>query len=230
MYTQLKQQVYKANMLLPKYKLITFTWGNVSQIDRDLGVIAIKPSGVEYEHMTADDIVIVDMDGNVVEGKLNPSSDTATHCALYRKYPNIGGIVHTHSRWATIFAQAHRPIEPYGTTHADYFHGPIPCTRSLSKEEIEGAYELETGNVIIETIGKSNPLHCPGILVGSHGPFSWGKDGTQAVMHAVVMEEVAMMAWHAKILEPQLPPADSVLLNKHFSRKHGPNAYYGQKK
>lgn len=230
MYAQLKQQVYEANMLLPKYQLITFTWGNVSAIDRELQVIAIKPSGVEYENMTAEDIVIVDMDGNVIEGKLNPSSDTATHCALYRKYPTIGGIVHTHSRWATIFAQAHQPVEPYGTTHADYFHGPIPCTRSLTKEEIEGAYELETGNVIIETVGEANPLHCPGILVGSHGPFSWGANATQAVMHAVVMEEVAMMAWHAKMLQPQLQPADPVLLHKHFSRKHGPNAYYGQKK
>lgn len=229
MYEQLKADCLEANLLLPKYGLITFTWGNVSIIDRALGVVAIKPSGVKYENMCADDIVVLDLDGNVLDGKLRPSSDTPTHLRLYKEYSNMGAIVHTHSRWATIFAQAKRSIPALGTTHADYFYGEIPCTRELTSEEINGSYELETGNVIVETIGNHDPLHCPGIVVASHGPFSWGKDAMDAVMHAVVMEEVAMMAWHAMMMNPALVKADQVLLDKHFFRKHGPNAYYGQK-
>ncbi len=229
MYEQLKADCLEANLLLPKYGLITFTWGNVSIIDRALGVVAIKPSGVKYENMCADDIVVLDLDGNVLDGKLRPSSDTPTHLRLYKEYSNMGAIVHTHSRWATIFAQAKRSIPALGTTHADYFYGEIPCTRELTSNEINGSYELETGNVIVETIGNHDPLHCPGIVVASHGPFSWGKDAMDAVMHAVVMEEVAMMAWHAMMMNPALVKADQVLLDKHFFRKHGPNAYYGQK-
>lgn len=229
MYEKLKADCLEANLLLPKYGLITFTWGNVSIIDRALGVVAIKPSGVSYEDMKAEDIVVLDLDGNVLDGRLRPSSDTATHLRLYKEYANMGSIVHTHSRWATIFAQAKRAIPALGTTHADYFYGEIPCTRELTSNEINGSYELETGNVIVETIGKHDPLHCPGIVVASHGPFSWGKDAKDAVMHAVVMEEVAMMAWHAMMMNPSLVKADQVLLDKHFFRKHGPNAYYGQK-
>jgi L-ribulose-5-phosphate 4-epimerase len=229
MYEKLRKECLEANLLLPKYGLITFTWGNVSIIDRVLGVVVIKPSGVSYEDMKAEDIVVLDLDGNVLDGTLRPSSDTATHLRLYKEYPNMGAIVHTHSRWATIFAQAKRAIPALGTTHADYFYGEIPCTRELTSNEINGSYELETGNVIVETIGKHDPLHCPGIVVASHGPFSWGKDAKDAVMHAVVMEEVAMMAWHAIMMNPSLVKADQVLLDKHFFRKHGPNAYYGQK-
>jgi len=229
MYEKLKADCLEANLLLPKYGLITFTWGNVSIIDRTLGVVAIKPSGVKYENMSADDIVVLDLDGNVLDGKMRPSSDTPTHLRLYKEYSNMGAIVHTHSRWATIFAQAKRSIPALGTTHADYFYGEIPCTRELTSNEINGSYELETGNVIVETIGNHDPLHCPGIVVASHGPFSWGKDAMDAVMHAVVMEEVAMMAWHAMMMNPSLVKADQVLLDKHFFRKHGPNAYYGQK-
>lgn len=229
MYEKLKAECLEANLLLPKYGLITFTWGNVSIIDRTLNVVAIKPSGVIYEDMKADDIVVLDLDGNVLEGRLRPSSDTATHLRLYKEYLNMGAIVHTHSRWATIFAQAKRSIPALGTTHADYFYGEIPCTRELTSSEINGSYELETGNVIVETIGNHDPLHCPGIVVASHGPFAWGKDAKDAVMHAVVMEEVAMMAWHAMMMNPSLVKADQVLLDKHFFRKHGPNAYYGQK-
>ncbi len=229
MYEKLRAECLEANLLLPKYGLITFTWGNVSIIDRALGVVVIKPSGVSYEDMKAEDIVVLDLDGNVLDGKLRPSSDTATHLRLYKEYPNMGAIVHTHSRWATIFAQAKRSIPALGTTHADYFYGEIPCTRELTSDEINGSYELETGNVIVETIGNHDPLHCPGIVVASHGPFSWGKDAKDAVMHAVVMEEVAMMAWHAMMMNPSLVKADQVLLDKHFFRKHGPNAYYGQK-
>jgi L-ribulose-5-phosphate 4-epimerase len=229
MYDKLRAECLEANLLLPKYGLITFTWGNVSIIDRALGVVVIKPSGVSYEDMKAEDIVVLDLDGNVLDGNLRPSSDTATHLRLYKEYPNMGAIVHTHSRWATIFAQAKRAIPALGTTHADYFYGEIPCTRELTSNEINGTYELETGNVIVETIGTHDPLHCPGIVVASHGPFSWGKDAKDAVMHAVVMEEVAMMAWHAMMMNPSLVKADQVLLDKHFFRKHGPNAYYGQK-
>lgn len=230
MLEQLKEEVLKANLLLPKYGLVVFTWGNVSAIDREKGLVAIKPSGVEYDDMKAEDIVIVDLaTGKVVEGKLKPSSDTPTHLELYKKFPNIGGIVHTHSRWATIFAQAKRPIKPYGTTHADYFYGDIPCTRLLSEVEVKGEYEHNTGKVIVETFSGIDPDQVPGVVVASHGPFSWGKNALDAVHNAVVMEEVAMMSWHAKVENPTLEPMQKVLLDKHFLRKHGKNAYYGQK-
>lgn len=230
MYKKLKEEVLKANLLLPKYGLVVFTWGNVSAVDREKGIIAIKPSGVEYDNMQADDIVIVDLaTGEVLDGKLKPSSDTPTHLELYRKFPNIGGIVHTHSRWATIFAQAKHPIKAYGTTHADYFYGEIPCTRLLSEAEIKGEYELNTGKVIVETFKDTDPDFVPGVVVASHGPFAWGKSALDAVHNAVVMEEVAMMSWHAKIENSSLESMDQNLLDKHFLRKHGKNAYYGQK-
>lgn len=229
MLESLKAEVLKANLLLPKYGLVVFTWGNVSAIDREKGLVAIKPSGVEYDAMTADDIVIVDLDGKVIEGKLKPSSDTPTHLELYRKFPDLGGIVHTHSRWATIFAQAKQPIKAYGTTHADYFYGEIPCTRLLSEAEIAGDYELNTGKVIVETFTNIDPDFVPGVVVASHGPFAWGKDALDAVHNAVVMEEVAMMDWHAKQSNPLLEPMQKELLDKHFLRKHGKNAYYGQR-
>ena len=225
----LKKEVYKANMALPKHGLITFTWGNVSGIDREQGLIVIKPSGVPYEELTVDDMVVVDLDGNKVEGDLNPSSDTDTHLELYRNFPDIGGIVHTHSRWATIWSQGGRGIPAYGTTHADYFYGEIPCTRKMSKKEIEGDYELETGKVIVERFEEMNPNFVPAVLVYSHGPFSWGKDADEAVHNAVVLEEVAMMAWHTENLSDTVKfPMDQTLLDKHFLRKHGANAYYGQ--
>ncbi|MFY9996802.1 MAG: L-ribulose-5-phosphate 4-epimerase [Leclercia sp.] len=226
---QLKQQVYEANMDLPRYGLVTFTWGNVSAIDRARGWVAIKPSGVAYDSMGVDDIVVVDLSGKVVEGKWRPSSDTATHLALYQRYPSIGGVVHTHSTHATAWAQAGRAIPALGTTHADYFFGDIPCTRGLTEEEVQGEYELNTGKVIIETLGDVEPLHNPGIVVWQHGPFAWGKDAHEAVHNAVVLEEVARMAWIAQGINPQLQPVDRYLMNKHFMRKHGPNAYYGQK-
>ncbi len=230
MYKKLKEEVLKANLLLPKYGLVVFTWGNVSAVDREKGIIAIKPSGVEYDDMQVDDIVIVDLTtGEVLDGKLKPSSDTPTHLELYRQFPNIGGIVHTHSRWATIFAQAKQPIKAYGTTHADYFYGAIPCTRLLSEAEIKGEYELNTGKVIVETFKDMDPDFVPGVVVASHGPFAWGKSALDAVHNAVVMEEVAMMSWHAKIENPDLVSMDQNLLDKHFLRKHGKNAYYGQK-
>lgn len=230
MYKKLKEEVLKANLLLPKYGLVVFTWGNVSAVDREKGIIAIKPSGVEYDDMQADDIVIVDLaTGEVLDGKLKPSSDTPTHLELYRQFPNIGGIVHTHSRWATIFAQAKHPIKAYGTTHADYFYGAIPCTRLLSEAEIKGEYELNTGKVIVETFKDIDPDFVPGVVVASHGPFAWGKSALDAVHNAVVMEEVAMMSWHAKIENSSLESMDQDLLDKHFLRKHGKNAYYGQK-
>ena len=230
MYKKLKEEVLKANLLLPKYGLVVFTWGNVSAVDREKGIIAIKPSGVEYDDMQADDIVIVDLaTGEVLDGKLKPSSDTPTHLELYRQFPNIGGIVHTHSRWATIFAQAKHPIKAYGTTHADYFYGEIPCTRLLSEAEIKGEYELNTGKVIVETFKDTDPDFVPGVVVASHGPFAWGKSALDAVHNAVVMEEVAMMSLHAKIENSSLESMDQNLLDKHFLRKHGKNAYYGQK-
>jgi len=225
----LKQQVFAANMDLPRYGLVTFTWGNVSAIDRARGRVAIKPSGVAYETLTADDIVVVDLDGNVLEGGYRPSSDTATHLALYRQYPDIGGVVHTHSTHATAWAQAGCAIPALGTTHADYFLGDIPCTRPLSEGEVQGDYEHNTGQVIIETLGDAQPLHTPGVVVWQHGPFAWGKDAHEAVHNAVVMEEVARMAWLARGINPQLKPIDSWLMEKHFCRKHGPNAYYGQR-
>lgn len=226
---QLKQQVFEANMDLPRYGLVTFTWGNVSAIDRQRGLVVIKPSGIAYESMTVDDMSVVDLQGHVVEGRWRPSSDTATHLALYRRYPDLGGVVHTHSTHATAWAQAGLAIPALGTTHADYFFGDIPCTRALSAQEVDEAYELNTGQVIIEARGEANPLHTPGIVVYQHGPFAWGKDAHEAVHNAVVMEEVARMAWIARGINPQLQPIDSWLMNKHFQRKHGPNAYYGQK-
>ena len=226
---QLKQQVFEANMDLPRYGLVTFTWGNVSAIDRQRGLVVIKPSGIAYESMTVDDMSVVDLQGHVVEGRWRPSSDTATHLALYRRYPDLGGVVHTHSTHATAWAQAGLAIPALGTTHADYFFGDIPCTRALSAQEVDEGYELNTGKVIIETLGEANPLHTPGIVVYQHGPFAWGKDAHEAVHNAVVMEEVACMAWIARGINPQLQPIDSWLMNKHFQRKHGPNAYYGQK-
>ncbi|EPO5481597.1 L-ribulose-5-phosphate 4-epimerase [Klebsiella pneumoniae] len=226
---QLKQQVFEANMDLPRYGLVTFTWGNVSAIDRQRGLVVIKPSGIAYESMTVDDMSVVDLQGHVVEGRWRPSSDTATHLALYRRYPDLGGVVHTHSTHATAWAQAGLAIPALGTIHADYFFGDIPCTRALSAQEVDEAYELNTGQVIIETLGEANPLHTPGIVVYQHGPFAWGKDAHEAVHNAVVMEEVARMAWIARGINPQLQPIDSWLMNKHFQRKHGPNAYYGQK-
>ena len=226
---QRKQQVFEANMDLPRYGLVTFTWGNVSAIDRQRGLVVIKPSGIAYESMTVDDMSVVDLQGHVVEGRWRPSSDTATHLALYRRYPDLGGVVHTHSTHATAWAQAGLAIPALGTTHADYFFGDIPCTRALSAQEVDAAYELNTGQVIIESLGEANPLQTPGIVVYQHGPFAWGKDAHEAVHNAVVMEEVARMAWIARGINPQLQPIDSWLMNKHFQRKHGPNAYYGQK-
>ncbi len=226
---QLKQQVFDANMALPHYGLVTFTWGNVSAIDRERGWVVIKPSGVPYETMQAEDMVVVDFQGNIVEGRYRPSSDTPTHLELYRRYPHLGGIVHTHSTHATAWAQAGLSIPALGTTHADYFFGDIPCTRALTAAEVAGEYELNTGKVIVETLGDTNPLHTPGIVVYQHGPFSWGKDAVDAVHNAVVMEEVAKMAWIACGINPRLRHIDGYLMDKHFSRKHGPNAYYGQK-
>lgn len=229
MLQELKQQVYEANMMLPDYKLVTFTWGNVSGIDRAKGLVVIKPSGVEYATMTVDDMVVVDLaTGERAEGRWKPSSDTATHLELYRNFKNIGGIVHTHSRWATIFAQAKRGVPPLGTTQADYFYGEVPCTRMLTPAEISGDYELETGKVIVETFQDKDPDALPAVLVASHGPFTWGKNAAEAVHNAVVLEEVAFMGWHARQMQPDLPPMQQELLDKHYLRKHGKNAYYGQ--
>lgn len=230
MLEDLKQKVYEANMLLPKHGLITFTWGNVSGIDRESGLFVIKPSGVEYDALRPEDMVVVDLDGNKVEGDLNPSSDTETHRVLYREFKNIGGIVHTHSRWATTFAQAGQGVRAYGTTQADYFYGEIPCTRDMTEAEIKGAYEYETGVVIAETFKEINPDYVPAVLVKNHGPFTWGTDAFNAVHNAVVLEEVAMMAFHTQMLTGKREPMPLTLLDKHFLRKHGPNAYYGQKK
>lgn len=228
MLEQLKQIVFEANMQLPKYGLVTFTWGNVSGIDREKGLVVIKPSGVEYDTMTADDMVVVDLTGKVVEGRYKPSSDTPTHLELYRSFEVLGGIVHTHSRWATSFAQAGIGISAYGTTHADYLYGEIPCTRAMTTAEIQGDYELETGKVIVETFKDKDPLQMPAVLVKSHGPFAWGKDPMNAVHNAVVLEEVAAMAYQARMLNPSITPMQQELLDKHFLRKHGPGAYYGQ--
>lgn len=230
MLEELKLAVLDANLLLPEYDLVTFTWGNVSAIDRESGLVVIKPSGVEYDEMSADDMVVVDLEGNVVEGKFKPSSDTPTHVALYKAFPEVGGIVHTHSRWATSFAQAGCGIPAYGTTHADTFYGEIPCTRKMTAEEIKGEYELETGNVIIETFtGRDiDPMAVPAVLVNSHGPFIWGKDAHDAAHNAVVLEEVAFMALQSRVLNPELGTMQSELLDKHYLRKHGKNAYYGQ--
>ena len=229
MLENLKERVYRANMLLPEYRLITFTWGNVSEIDRENGIMAIKPSGVEYSALKPEDMVLVDIQtGKKVEGDLNPSSDTDTHCELYRSFQNIGGVVHTHSRWATIFSQAGKGIPALGTTHGDYFYGEIPCTRKMTPQEIAGEYELETGKVITETFRDKSPDDIPAVLVHSHGPFTWGKNAENAVHNAVVLEELAFMAWHNRMLDENLPPMQQELLDKHYLRKHGKNAYYGQ--
>ena len=228
MLEKLKQEVLEANLLLPQYGLITFTWGNVSGIDRESGLVVIKPSGVPYDGMTAEDMVVVDLDGKVVEGKWNPSSDTPTHVELYKAFPNIGGVVHTHSRWATVFSQAGRGIPALGTTHGDYFYGEIPCTREMTPAEIAGEYEKETGNVIVETFAGKDPAAIPAVLVHSHGPFTWGKDAHEAVHNAVVLEEVAFMNFHSLQLNPAQTRMQQELLDKHYLRKHGKNAYYGQ--
>ena len=228
MLEELKQEVLEANLQLPEYGLVTFTWGNVSGICRERNLVVIKPSGVSYEDMKAEDMVVVDLDGNVVEGDLKPSSDTPTHLELYKAFPDLGGIVHTHSRWATSFAQAGIALPALGTTHADTFYGDVPITRLLTSEEIKGEYEKETGTVIIECFKDMDPMDIPGVLVHSHGPFSWGKDAKEAVHNAVVLEEVAFMAYHTLQLNPEAACISQEILDKHYYRKHGANAYYGQ--
>ena len=232
MLKELRQAVYEANMQLPRRGLVTYTWGNVSGIDRATGYVVIKPSGVDYEEMTPDHLVILDLEGHIIEGDLNPSSDTKTHLELYKAYPQLGGIVHTHSPYAVGWAQAAEDIPCYGTTHADYFYGPVPCARHLTTEEIDEGYEMNTGRVIIETLNGRGiePMHTPGIICASHGPFTWGKTPAQAVYHAVVLEEVAKMATFTRLVKPDAAPAPQNVQDKHFLRKHGPNAYYGQKK
>ena len=225
----LKEQVFRANLDLVKHGLVIFTWGNVSAIDRASGLVVIKPSGVDYDRMQVSDMVVVDLDGNVVEGTLRPSSDTSTHLVLYRNFPEIGGVVHTHSTYATAWSQAGIDLPNIGTTHADYFHQAIPCTPDMTEAEVKGDYELETGNVIVRRFAGMNPVHTPGVLVKNHGPFAWGKDAADAVHNAVVMEQVAKMASVAYAVNPQLT-MNPLLIEKHFNRKHGPNAYYGQKK
>lgn len=222
-----KENVWKANLALPKNGLVTLTWGNVSELDRETGYVVIKPSGVNYEDMTMDDMVVVDLDGNKIEGSLNPSSDTPTHLMLYRKFPEIGGITHTHSRWATIFSQCGKSIPALGTTHADTFYGAIPCTRKLTEEEIFGEYEAETGKIITELFTQETVGQIPGALVYSHGPFTWGKNAAKSVENSIILEEVACMAWHTMIMNPQAN-FQQALLDKHYLRKHGANAYYGQ--
>jgi len=224
----LKEEVFQANLLLPKHRLVTFTWGNVSAIDRASGHVVIKPSGVEYDSMRAEDMVVITLDGMVVEGAMKPSSDTPTHLALYSAFPEIGGVVHTHSPWATVWAQAGRSVQAYGTTHADDFYGAIPCTRPLTVEEIQGDYEANTGQVIVEMFERLAPAEMFAVLVHSHGPFTWGKNAVDAVHKAVVLEEVSKMAYYTESLG-QTTPMPQVLLDKHFLRKHGKNAYYGQK-
>lgn len=231
MLSDLKRAVYEANMELFNRKLIIYTWGNVSGIDRKRGIVAIKPSGVSYEELKAEDIVLVSLeDGSTVEGKYRASSDTPTHLWLYRAFPEIGGVTHTHSPYATAWAQAGKAIPCYGTTHADYFRGEIPCTRFLTSEEIAKGYEAETGHIIEEAFCGLNPVHTPGVLVRGHGPFAWGKDAGESVYHAAVLEETAKMALNTMLLCPQVQPLPTAMQNKHFERKHGANAYYGQKK
>ena len=231
MLQELKRQVYEANMLLPKYGLVTFTWGNVSAIDRESGLFVIKPSGVEYESMKPEDMVVMDLNGNRVEGKLRPSSDTPTHLELYKAFPEIGGIVHTHSSYATSWAQAGRSIPCYGTTHADYIYGEVPCVRCLTKEEIDEAYETNTGKLIVSEFKrrKKEIMAVPAVLCKNHGPFTWGKDAKDAVHNAVVLEEVAKMAYRTESINSKVEPAPQELQDKHYYRKHGANAYYGQK-
>ncbi len=232
MLEELKQKVCEANLQLPKHGLVTFTWGNVSQIDHETGLIIIKPSGVPYETMKPSDMVVVDLEGNVVEGDLNPSSDMPTHVELYKAFPEIGGVVHTHSTHATSWAQSGLDIPCYGTTHADYIYGPVPCLRCLTAEEIDQAYEKNTGVLIVDYFKNSgrDPMAVPAVLCKNHGPFTWGKDGKDAVHNAVVLEEVAKMAYMARLINPEIQPAPQELQDKHYLRKHGPNAYYGQKK
>ena len=231
MLEELKQRVFEANMLLPKYALVTFTWGNASEIDRERGIIAIKPSGVDYDRLTADDMVLVDLEGRKVEGRYNPSSDTATHLELYKAFPEIGGVVHTHSSYATSWAQAGLSIPCYGTTHADYIYGEVPCVRNLTKDEIEEAYEKNTGILIVDEFRhmRKDAAAVPAVLCKNHGPFTWGKDAHDAVHNAVVLEEVAKMAYRARLINPDIAPAPQELQDKHYNRKHGKNAYYGQK-
>lgn len=224
----LKEQVLEANLALPKHDLVTFTWGNVSGFCKESGLVVIKPSGVPYDAMTIDDLVVVDLDGNVVEGNKKPSSDTPTHLVLYKNFPEVGGVVHTHSPWATSWAQAGVPIPALGTTHGDYFYGSIPCTRRMTEAEIKGEYELETGNVIVETFRDKDPSAIPSVLVHSHAPFNWGKDANEAVHNAVVLEEVAKMALHTYQINPLTQNMQQTLLDKHYLRKHGAHAYYGQ--
>lgn len=230
MLEQLKKEVYEANMLLPKYGLVTFTWGNVSGIDRESGLFVIKPSGVAYEELKPEDMVVVDLNGNKVEGKYNPSSDTQTHVELYKAFPKVGGIVHTHSSWATSWAQAGRGIPCYGTTHADYMYGEIPCVRNLTQEEIDAGYEKNTGVLIAEEFKQKDYMAVPAVLCKNHGPFSWGKNADEAVHNAVVLEEVAKMAARCEWLNKEVEPAPQMLQDKHYYRKHGANAYYGQGK
>jgi L-ribulose-5-phosphate 4-epimerase len=228
MLKDLKKEVLQANLDLVKYGLVVFTWGNASAIDREKGLVVIKPSGVAYDEMKPDDMVVVDLEGKTVEGKLKPSSDLATHLVLYKAFSGIGGVVHTHSQWATSWAQAGRPIPAYGTTHADYFHGEIPCTRKLTEAEVKTAYEVETGNVIVEGFQGLDPAAIPGVIVSGHAPFAWGKDVHEAMHNAVVLEEVAKMAFRTEVLGNK-KPVDQYLLDKHYLRKHGKDAYYGQK-
>ena len=230
MLEQLKQEVYEANMLLPKYHLVTFTWGNVSGIDREKGLFVIKPSGVDYDKLTPDSMVVVNLEGEVVEGDYRPSSDTPTHVVLYNRFQEIGGVVHTHSPWATSWAQAGRGIPCYGTTHADYLYGQVPCVRTLTKEEIETAYEKNTGGLIADEFERLavDYIATPAVLCKNHGPFTWGKDAKEAVHNAVVLEEVAKMAARCEQIDPKVNPAPQELQDKHYYRKHGKNAYYGQ--
>lgn len=229
MFDELKKKVYEANMLLPKYGLVTFTWGNVSGIDRDKNVVVIKPSGVEYDKMKPEHMVAVDLNtGEVIDGNLRPSSDTPTHLELYKSFKNIGGVVHTHSSYATSWAQAGRDITAYGTTHADYFYGDIPCTRALSREEIENDYELNTGKVIVDTFADKDPDAVPGVIVFNHAPFTWGTDAANAVHNAVVLEEVAKMAYRCEVINKDVTRMGKYILDKHYMRKHGKDAYYGQ--
>lgn len=229
MLEELKKRVCEANLQLPKMGLVVFTWGNVSGIDREKGLIVIKPSGISYDELKPENMVVVNLKGEKVEGILNPSTDTPTHCELYNNFPTIGGVVHTHSRWATIWAQAGREVPAYGTTHADYFYGPVPCTRAMTDDEIHGEYEKETGKVIVETFRGMNPEDVPAVIVKSHGPFTWGENCDEAVYHAAVLEEVAMMAWHTEaVAKEQVADMQKELLDKHFLRKHGASAYYGQ--
>ena len=228
MYTHLKNEVYHANIELVKHGLVLFTWGNVSGIDREHGAVAIKPSGVSYEELKPSDIIVVDLEGKIIEGDLKPSSDTPTHLELYRNFKNIGGVVHTHSEWATSWAQAGKDIPAYGTTHADYFYGDVPCTRVLKDAEVKGAYEEERGKVIVETFTNLDPDEVPSVLVHGHGPFSWGNTADEAVDNAVVLEYVAKMAFRNQLLGNK-EAIDQVLLDKHYLRKHGKDSYYGQK-